>query len=202
MQAMNLKPQHKRLAIVKQLGNKINAGRKQAGQQPAAVNTLAGQYFAYVRHLDVAEISITIDCMRDYAQLIMAQDWAALQQALKQRVSVQSYPVCTTEAHIAALLAFYRQAHRLVCVIITTACWDGLKEALLLYDFGRKSIRYTGKRLMKAIDLQLYVRCRRIPKFLQADGVVAVYRIDLANMPSVYLQVMANGSVWAFKQSL
>ena len=193
---------HKRSAIVHQLGNKINAGRRQAGLPfSTAAARLAGQYFSHVVKLDVAEISITIDCLRDYAALVLAQDWAALEGRLKVRVSEGGYPLLTTQDKIDTILDLYKAAFPLVVEIIKAACWDKKdKKATLKYDFGRKSIAYTGRLLTKPVELTIYTRCRRVPKFLQEKGVVAVYRIDLENKPSVYLQVLADGTVWAFRQ--
>ena len=193
---------HKRSAIIHQLGNKINAGRKQAALPcTTAATRLAGQYFNRVSRLDVAEISITIDCLRDYAALVLAQDWAALATCLKARVSEGGYPLLTTQDKIDTILDLYKAAFPLVKDIIKTACWDRKdKKASMKYDFGRKSIAYTGRLLTKPVELTMYTRCRRVPKFLQEEGVVAVYRIDLENKPSVYLQAMSDGSVWAFRQ--
>lgn len=186
------------LALKYQVASKLAHARNNDGKavSPQASN-LAASFAKAVANsrLTIQNGSVLIDTIRDHASIILTGTEEEISLMLDQKQGVSGYFQFADAKFKSAVIRFFTMYKSLINSIVDFTGWEKeeVKKAEQKYDFGRKSVVWTGRVVKTAIDFTVYVKTVHIPKFLAGHNVKAVYRLDRDHKSSIYVQVLTNG---------
>lgn len=194
------------VALKHQVKSKLAHGRKENGMYVVESKALdlAITFAKAVANskMTIQNGSVLIDTIKNHANVLINGTAEEISLMLDQKQGVSGYFQYSDSKFKAAAIRFFSMYKSLIQSMVEFAGWikEETKKAEQKYDFGRKVAIWTGRVVKTAIDFSVYTKTVHVPKFLAGHNVKAVYRLDREHQPSIYVQVLTNGT--AFQYSL